>query len=297
MTRYERRQLGKGLLFVSPWIIGFCLFLAYPLVMSLYYSLCNYDILTSPVFIGLGNYKELLSDSIFWQSLYNTFFYALFAIPISLFTAFFFAVLLNCNIKCRGILRTIYYIPSLVPLVASAMIWVWILNGKFGLLNYFLSFLGIHGPDWLNSIAWTKPSVIFTTIWGVGNTMVIFLAGLNDVPKELYEAADIDGASFISKLKNVTIPLISPVIYFNLVMGIIGALQVFTVSYVMFSSTGGAGPDRSVLFYTVYLYNNAFQYNRMGYACAMAWIMFIIILILTIITTRAYRKKIHYGGL
>ena len=295
MTSFERKKIRQGLFFISPWIIGLLVFTLYPILSSVFYSFCDYDILSKPVFIGALNYQDMVSDSVFWKSLSNTLIYAAFSIPLGVITSLFLAVLLNCNIKCRSFYRTFFFLPSLIPLVASAMIWLWIFNGKYGLLNYGLSFLGISGPQWLTNEMWTKPAVILMSIWSVGNSIVIYLAALQDVPRTLYEAADIDGASFCSKLKHITLPMISPVIYFNLIMGIIGALQVFAQPYIMFEKTNGAGPNNSILFYAVYLYNNAFQYNKMGYACAMAWILFVIILGLTILATRVTKKYIYYG--
>ena len=296
MTNYEKRQLRNGLLFISPWIIGFLIFTLYPVVSSLYYALCDYDILTSPIFIGFKNFITIWHDDIFWQTLYNTFIYAAFSIPIGLITSLFFAILLNCNVKCRPVFRAIYFLPSLLPVVASSMIWLWIFNSSFGLLNYGLSVIGISGPSWLTDAVWTKPAVIIMSVWGIGNAVVIYLAALQDVPRALYEAADIDGASFLSKLRHITIPMISPVIYFNLIMSIIYSFQIFAQTFVLFEKTQGSGPNNSALFYSVYMYSNAFQFNKMGYACAMGWILFVIILILTLITTRAVRKKIYYGG-
>lgn len=292
MTNGEKRDLVKGLMFISPWIIGFLVFTLYPVLASLYYSFCDYDVLSSPVWIGAMNYQDMVTDKVFWQSLYNTLFFAVFALPLGMFTAFFFAVLLNCNIKCRSLFRLIFFLPSLVPMVATAMIWIWIFNGKFGLLNYSLSMIGLPGPGWLTDELWTKPALILTSVWGIGNSLVIYLAALQDVPLELYESAEIDGASFFGKLWHITLPLISPVIYFNLIMGIIGSLQVFAQPYIMFGAAGG--PNRSVLFYSVYLFANAFTNSKMGYACAMAWVLFIIILTLTWIATKTTRKHIFY---
>ncbi len=293
MTKGERHNLFTGLMFISPWILGFLIFTLYPVGASLYYSFCDYDILTEPLWIGTLNYQEMFTDEIFWKSLYNTFYFAAIAIPLGLIFSFLVAVLLNQAVKCKSLFRMLFYLPSLVPMVAGAMIWLWIYNGKYGLLNYGLKFIGIEGPLWLTDAAWTKPALVFMGIWGIGNTMVIFLASLQDVPIHLYESAEIDGAGFWVKLWHVTIPIISPVIYFNMVMGIIGALQVFAGPYIMMS---GGGPDKSALFYAVYLFENAFRYNRMGYACAMAWILFIVIVVLTWFATKATRKHIYYAS-
>ncbi|MDD2237638.1 MAG: sugar ABC transporter permease [Kiritimatiellae bacterium] len=293
MTRNERRRLLLGLAFVSPWVIGFLAFTAYPLIASIYYSFCDYDVLTEPVWIGSLNYRDMFTDKVFWISLKNTFCFAAVSLPLGLVISLLIAVLLNQPVKGRSVFRTVYFIPSLVPIVATCMIWLWILNGEFGLLNYGLSFLGLKGPQWLSDPLWTKPSLVLMALWGVGNTIVIYLAALQDVPRALYESAEIDGASFRQKLWHITIPIISPVIYFNLIMGIIGSLQVFAQAFIML---GGGGPNRSALFYAVYLFQNAFKYRQMGYACAMAWILFLIILCLTWLATVVTRKHIYYGG-
>lgn len=293
MTKGERRDLFVGLCFISPWILGFIVFTLYPVGASIFYSFCDYDVLSSPIWVGALNYQDMFSDSVFWKSLYNTMFFVVFSLPISLIGALLIAVLLNQKVKGKSLFRTIFFLPSLVPFVASAMIWIWILNSKFGLLNHALSLMNIHGPNWLQDENWTKPSIILMIFWGLGGAMVIYLAALQDVPRDLYESADIDGASPWTKLRHITVPMISPVIYFNLVMGIIGSLQIFAQPYIMF---GGGGVNRSALFYTVYLYQNAFEYQNMGYACAMAWILFLIILVLTLIATRSTRKHIYYAG-
>ncbi len=296
MTRREWRDMGVGLLFISPWIIGFLFFVVYPVGVSIYYSFCDYDVLQSPVWIGMLNYQDMARDPVFWKALTNTIYFAAVSLPLGLVISLLVAVLLNQKIQCRSLFRTIYFLPSLIPVVASAMIWLWILNGEFGLLNFALAKLGVPDaflPNWLTDQHWTKPSIILMCLWGVGGSMVIYLAALQDVPRSLYESADIDGASPFMKFFNITIPLISPVIYFNLIMGIIGSLQVFAQPFIMF---GGGGTNRSALFYAVYLYQNAFDYNQMGYACAMAWILFILILFLTWLATKGTRKHIYYAG-
>ncbi len=293
MTRREWRELATGLAFISPWIVGFLFFVVYPVGSSIYYSFCDYDVLTRPVWIGLLNYRDMFTDEVFWKALKNTLYFAAVSLPLGLIIALLVAVLLNQKVKMRPVFRTIYFLPSLVPAVASAMIWLWILNGRFGLLNHALKYLGIEGPNWLTDEHWTKPAIILMSLWGVGGSMVIYLAALQDVPRELYESAEIDGASAWTKFRHITVPMISPVIYFNLIMGIIGSLQVFAQPFIMF---GGGGTNRSALFYAVYLYQNAFDYNQMGYACAMAWFLFLIILALTWVATKTTRKHIYYAG-
>ena len=294
MTSLERRNLRVGLLFVSPWIIGFLVFTLYPVCASLFFSFCDYDVLSEPVWVGGMNYRDMLADRVFWTSLYNTLFFTAMALPLGMILALLLAILLNQPVRCRGAFRAIFFLPSLVPMVAGAMVWLWILNGKLGLLNQFLGALGLqHPPQWLSDPVWTKPSLVLMSLWGVGNSVVIYLASLQDVPQSLYESAEIDGASAWMRLRHVTLPMISPVIYFNLIMGIIGTLQTFASAYVMFN---GGGPNRSALFYAVYLYQNAFEFRQMGYACAMAWILFLLILGLTWLATRATRKHVFYAG-
>ena len=280
--------------FISPWIAGFLVFTLYPVCASLFLSFCDYDVLTSPVWIGTLNYSELAADSIFWKSLHNTLFYAAFSLPLGLVMSLLVAVLLNQSVRGRSAFRAIFFVPSLVPIVASSVLWLWILNGNFGLLNAALRALGAsHPPQWLSDPAWTKPSLVLMSLWGVGGSMVIYLAALQDVPRSLYESAELDGAGAWSKFVHITLPMISPVIYFNLIMGIIGSIQVFSQGYIMMPS---GGPQRSSLFCAVYLFLNAFEYRHMGYACAMAWVLFLLILLLTWLATRGTRKMIFYTG-
>jgi multiple sugar transport system permease protein len=292
MTRQEKRNLRNALLFVSPWLIGLAVFTILPAAFSVYYSLCDYSVLNPPVFIGAGNYTDLASDKVFWKSLWNTMFFAALALPLGTVVSISLALLLNTRIVGRSLFRTIFFLPSLVPLVALAILWNWIFNGQYGVLNHMLGWLGIDGPNWLGDIHWSKPALVVTGLWTTGNAVVIYLAGLQDVPRHLYEAATIDGASWWGQTRHVTLPMISPVIYFNLVMGCIGVLQIFALPYVM---TGG-GPARSTLFYTMYLFDQAFRFLNMGYACAMAWILFLLIALLTWGAHRLTRKHVYYGG-
>jgi multiple sugar transport system permease protein len=293
MTLKEKKETRSALLFASPWAIGFCVFLAYPLLASIYYSFCDYSVLRPPVWIGLRNYTNLFQDEVFYKTLSNTAIYAIFALPLGMLVAIGLALLLNTKVRGLAVYRTIFFLPSLVPMVSLAVLWLWLFNGENGLVNIGLGFLGIKGPNWLSDPEWSKPALILLSLWGTGNAIVIYLAGLQDVPVQLYEAADLDGASPWAKVRNVTLPMISPVILFNLIMGIIGTLQVFTVPYVMFP---GGSPARSTYFYTMYLFDNAFRYQKMGYACAMGWIMFVIILVLTMVSLRLSEKHVHYGG-
>ena len=292
-SRSELRNLVKGLAFLSPWMIGFAAFTAIPIGLSAYFSLCNYPLLQPPVFVGAQNYTDLVHDGVFWQSLWNTLYYALLALPLGMAIAIGAALLLNSKIRGLSIYRTLIFLPSLTPAVAGAMIWLWLFNSKLGLINLVLQRLGVaHPPGWLVSPRWAMPSLALMSFWGIGNTVVIYLAGLQDVPRELYEAAEIDGAGGLDRIWHVTLPCISPVIFFNLVMAVIGVVQNFTAPYIM---TGG-GPARATYFYTMYLYDNAFRYLRMGYASAMAWVQFLLVLALTGLAFWSARHWVHYQG-
>lgn len=292
MTPGQKRNLRMGLVFISPWIIGFSCFMLYPIVASFYYSLCDYSVLSEPVFIGFFNYKSLAKDAVFHQAFANTLIYGAMALPATMIVSLAAALLLNAPIPGRGIFRTMFFIPSLVPLVAMAILWSWLLNTEYGLVNHLLGMIGVPPIDWLGSVKWSKVSMVLPATWGVGGAIVIYLASLQEVPPYLYEAARLDGASYWKQFWHVTLPLISPVIYFNLIMGIIGILQVFVIPYIM---TEG-GPARSTLFYVQHLYDTAFRYLRMGYACAMAWILFLVIFGLTLLATWATAKKIYYAS-
>ncbi|HEX8234320.1 MAG TPA: sugar ABC transporter permease [Abditibacteriaceae bacterium] len=292
MKKKDWAQLSNGLAFLSPWLIGFSVFTLLPIVLSFYYSLCDYTLLQKPLYTGLDNYRALAADPVFWKSLTNTGYYALMALPAGMLVSLGLALLLNADVKGQAIYRTIFFLPSLVPAVASAMLWLWLFNAKLGLINVLLGKIGISGPQWLASQEWAMPALALMSLWGVGNTVVIYLAGLQDVPRELYEAAEIDGANPWQRLRNVTLPMISPVIFFNLVMAIIGSMQVFAVPYIM---TGG-GPARATYFYTMYLYDNAFNFLRMGYASAMAWVQLFIILCLTGFAFWSSKRWVHYQG-
>lgn len=295
MTGREKHNLKLGLAFTAPWIVGLSLFTLYPVGASFLYSFCDYSVLTKPVFVGLGNYVDLFTDEVYWHSVYNTFYYAAFLLPLGTLAALVLALLLNTDIRGKSAYRSLFFLPSIIPMISMAILWLWIFNPKFGLLNYALSLLGITGPSWLQDPLWTKPAFILMGVWTVGNAVVIYLAALQDVPQSLYEAADIDGARWFHKVRHVTLPMISPAIFFNLIMGLITALQVFAVPYVMTFPIPGQ-PAGSSLFYTMYLYDNAFRYLRMGYACAMAVVLFLLILGLTWLILRLSKSRVHYRG-
>jgi len=310
MTALERKRLNTGLLFIGPWIFGFFLLSVYPVVASFYFSLCDYSVLSPPVYIGWQNYVDLVFDELFWKSLYNTIIYASLLIPLGFLVSFTLALLLNFDLPGKGLFRAVIFLPSLVPMVCLAVIWRWMLNGEFGLVNTLISplasvlnhWFGTHlqPPSWLQEAVYTKLGLVLASLWCVGNAVVIYLAGLQDVPRHLYEAAEIDGANFWHKTWHITIPVISPVIYFNCIMALIGSFQVFAVPYVMMLGGDGpdgiGGPDRSLLFIATYIYQNAFDYWNMGYACAIGLILFFVILGLTLFATKISASRVYYAG-
>jgi multiple sugar transport system permease protein len=276
-----RKNLTTGLLFISPWIIGFLFFTAYPLISSFYYSLTDYDIINAPVFVGLENYKTLFTgDDMFYKVLKNTFFMIFIGLTIITICTIFISILLN-NKKVKGMafFRVIFFIPTLVPFVILSILWVWVLQPDSGVVNTILSWFGIEGPGWFSSPDWAKPAFILMGLWSAGGSIIIYLAGLQGIPDSLYEAASIDGANSLQKTFFITLPMLLPVIVFNVITGIIGTFQSFAESFII---TQG-GPDGSTMFYSLYLYQNAFQYAKMGYASAMAWILLLIALFFTLI--------------
>jgi multiple sugar transport system permease protein len=289
-----RKQLLIGLLFVSPWVIGFFIFGLYPIVISFYYSLTQYDVLRIPQFIGFRNYKNLLfDDNYFWVSIWNTLYYTILRVPLSIAGSLLLAVLVNNAVKGVKIFRTIYFIPSIVTGVVLSVLWLWMLNPQYGLINSFLAYLGIQGPLWLLDPNWSKLSLVLMSLWSIGGgRMLVFLAALQGIPQHLYEAVDIDGGGWWSKFRNVTLPMLSPVIFLWTILEVIFSLQVFVEAYVM---TKG-GPLNSTLFYNLYLYNRAFEDFDMGYASALAWLLLVFTLAITFIQIRLSRKWVHYDG-
>ena len=293
MTRQERRNQLLGLLFISPWLLGFLILALIPLIMSFYYGLTRYDLISEPRFIGFDNYRRLFtSDPDFWTVIYNTFYYVLLGVPIGAFVAFLIANLLNTDIKGRAIFRSIIYIPAIVPAVCTAMVWLFLLNTQFGAINGVLKAFEWPTVPFLSSTSLSKPTLVLIYIWAQGSAVVIYLAALQDVPRSLYEAATVDGANAWNKFWNVTIPLCTPVILFNTVLGFIGAFQEFTLPWLL---TGG-GPAKSTELYVMSLYRNAFVQLSMGKASAMAWILLVIIVIFTAILFSTSGRWVYYGG-
>ncbi|MDO8589418.1 MAG: sugar ABC transporter permease [Armatimonadota bacterium] len=293
-TTTEKRNLRNGLLFCSPAILGLLAFTLYPALASLYYSFCNYPMLKPPVWVGTANYRTLFHDPVFYKSLSNTAYYAVFATPLGMIVAFLLALLLNQKVKGLAVFRTMFFVPSIVPMVAGSVLWLWLLNPQYGLINTLLRSVGFPEPGWMADPAWAKPALIVMSAWGIGGWMLVYLAGLQDVPRDLYEAAEIDGANLLQRARHITIPFMSPHLFFTLVMGFIGAAQYFTQAYVM--TNGMGGPVDSTKFFSLYLFQNAFQYWKMGYACAMAWILFIVILLFTLLLFKTSARYVYYGG-
>lgn len=285
---FNWRALAVGLAFISPAIVGMLLFAIWPIVQSLYYSFTDFNVLQSPYWVGWENYRELFDDRVYGIALRNTFYMVLLGLPIHLIFDFLMALLLNTKIRGLSVYRTIFYLPSITPVVASTVVWLWLFNGQYGALNAILHLLGLAPIGWLTNPAWTKPSLIFMGAWFGGNTILIFLAGLRDVPASLLESADLDGANALQKTWHITLPMMSPVIFYTLIVSVIGYFQYFTEAWVLSSSREGAagGPLNSMLFYAMYLYQNAFQQFKMGYASAQAWILFALVLIATAILFR-----------
>jgi len=279
-------------LFISPWLIGFLVFTVGPMASSIYVSLTSWDLITPPTFVGFANYSEALRDPRVAQALKVTLLYAVISVPLQTVLAFVVALLMNVDLPGIRFFRTIWYLPSLVSGVAQMVLFLWVFNPQYGLANDLLAKVGIQGPGWFNDAAWALPTVILMSLWTVGGAMVIYLAGLKDVPSNLYEAAALDGAGAVRSFWHVTLPQLSPIILFNALTGIIGALQIFTQGFV--ATAAGGGPKDSLLFFVYYLYDNAFQNFRMGYASALAWILFVIILALTAVTLRGSAFAVYY---
>ncbi|MCX7017643.1 MAG: sugar ABC transporter permease [bacterium] len=295
-----------GMAFILPWLAGFLIFVAYPIGCSVYLSLCVYDGMRPPEFIGLANYASIFRDRQFYKSLWNTLYIIFLGVPLSLVFSLALAMLLNQKRRGISAYRTLIYMPCLTPVVAMSVLWLWIFNPEHGLLNLFimrfndllqsagLGLLRLPVPGWMNDPLWAKPALIIMGLWCVGGTMLIFLASLQDVPRTLFEAADIDGANWWQKQRHVTLPMLSPVIFYNAVMGFIGGFQYFTQVYVM--TDGSGNPNDSTLFYALSLFNNAFPHWRMGYASAQAWILFFITLGMTLVVFRISARRVYYHG-
>ena len=289
LSMRQRRTL-VGYLFISPVILGYLIWVAGPMLMAIWLSLTEWDMLRPATFVGLSNYQQMLHDDLFWKSLTVTFYFTLVSVPLSLAISFAVAMLVNVNVRGISLFRMLFYLPSIVPLVVSAVLWLWIFNSELGLLNALLHWLGLPKVLWLQDSRWAMPALIIMSLWTIGGSMVIFLAGLQGIPQHLYEAAENDGANYWQRLWNVTIPMMSPVIFFNLVIGLIAALQTFVPGYLM---TQG-GPENSTLFYGLYIFRSAFRDFKMGYAAALSWVLFAIVLLLSVFVFRYIGKLVYY---
>lgn len=289
---WRRQEALFGYICIAPFLLGLLFFTAGPMLYSVYLALSEYDTTAAPHFVGLGNFIELTRDRLFWQSLRVTTAYTVFVVPLGIAVGFSLALLLNQGVTGIGIWRTIYYMPSVVSGVAVSMMWVWLLNPDFGFVNRGLALVGVTGPGWLTDPDWALWTLIIMSVWGAGGSMVIYLAGLQGIPQHLYEAASIDGANAFEKVRFITLPLITPVLFLQLILGIIGTFQVFTNSFIM---TGG-GPANATLFYVLYLFKRGFERFELGYAAAMAWVLFSVVMILTLIVFKSSDRWVYYEG-
>ncbi|MBT2695182.1 sugar ABC transporter permease [Bacillus sp. ISL-55] len=295
LTRKAKDNLA-GYLFISPWIIGFLGLTLGPLLFSLAASFTDYNITSKMNFIGLENYKRMFTmDDLFRTSLFNTIYYVIFSVPLTTAGAIILAVLLNQKIKGMKFFRTIYYLPAVLSGVAVYFLWMQLLSPSTGLVNTMLAWFGIDGPAWLFDPEWTKPALLLMKMWSVGGGMLLYLAIMQGVSPQMYEAADIEGASPWQKFYHITLPMISPIIFFDVITSTIGAFQIFQEAYVM-TENGSGGPGNSLLFYNLHMWNNAFEVFDMGYASAMAWILFIIVMILTVLNMKLGKRWVHYEG-
>lgn len=294
-SRQRRQNLKWGLIFTSPALVGLVFLTIYPVVMSFYYSLTS-ETMVGPksTFVGLRNYRELAGDPLFLQSLGNTLYFIAFSVPLGILLALLLAVLLNLRVRGQSVYRVIFFLPAIVPIVGSAVVWSYVFNPQYGVLNTMLGWVGIAGPSWLASPEYAKPALVILSMWGVGNLMVILLAGLQDVPVDLHDQAKVDGAGVIARFRHVTIPFLSPHLLFALVTGLIAGFQYFTEVYVL---TNGLGtPAGSTLMSSIYLYQNAFTFFRVGYASAIAWVLFLLTAVAAVLVFKMVGRKVYYGG-
>ena len=295
MTKLFNKKNLTIFAFTSPWVLGFLSFGIYPIIISFYYSLCQYDVLREPMFIGLENYRTIFyEDAYFWKTIWNTLYYTIFRVPINILLSLLIAILLNRTLKASGLIRATFFLPSLISGVALSVIWIWIFNPQIGLLNTILAFFGLKGPLWLQDENWSKLSLVIMSTWSIGGgRMLVFLAALQNVNPNLYEALKLDGGNDLQCFWHITLPLISPVIFLWSVIEVIASMQIFTEAFIM---TKG-GPLESTLFYNLYLYNQAFENFNMGYASALAWILLVITLIITLAQFRLSKKYVYYDNI
>lgn len=293
----RRRNTRAALLFISPWIIGFAVFTAWPVVYSGYLSFTDYDVLSAPTWIGLDNYERMLTDPRVRLSLWNTFYFTAIQVPLQVIVAFALALLLNQAGRSAGFFRTAFFLPKMTPPVAVGILLLLLFNGQNGLINTVLGWFGISGPAWTTDPAWVKPGLILISLWAVGSSVIILLAALRNVPQELYDSARVDGANFWHQTRRITLPMISGPIFFIFVVNSIAGFQTFTEAYTAFFGSGNTTySNDAALFYVIYLFRQAFEFLDMGYASALAWLLFVIILIITLIQLRVSKRFVYYEG-
>ncbi|GGH87195.1 multiple sugar transport system permease protein [Pullulanibacillus pueri] len=295
-SKKEWHKFWLGLAFSSPFIIGFLGLTVFPFIESFYYSLTDYDLFNSPNWVGFQNYLDIFHDDAFYKSIINTMFMAFIGTPVSLIISLLIALLLNMKVKGVSIYRAIYYLPSVIPVVASSILWMWVFNPQYGIIDTFLRAVHLPDPSWFLDPNFTKPALIIMGLWGTGGGALIYLAALQGIPKELYEAASIDGATMWHRFRFITLAALSPITLFQLIMGLIGSFQIFTESFILAGNSAQGGPDQSMLFYAVNLYQEAFVNLHMGYASALAWILFVIVMLITLIIFKTSLRWVYYGG-
>lgn len=295
--RARRRYVGSALLFLSPWIIGFLVFTAWPLIYSVYLSLTDYDVINDPEFVGLDNYVHLFSDPKIALALGNTLLFTVVQVPLYVMVSLMLALLLDRAGRSSGFFRTVFYLPKMTPPVAVGILFLLLFNGQNGLFNTVLGWFGIDGPSWTTDPAWVKPGLIIMSLWTVGASVIILLAALQAVPGELYESARLDGAGFWRQAWSVTLPMISPALFFIIVINTIAALQTFDEAYTAFFGAGNTTySNDAALFYVIYLFQQAFEFLHMGYASAMAWVLFVLIMAVTVVQLLVSRRLVYYEG-
>jgi multiple sugar transport system permease protein len=298
-ARWRRRPVVLGLAFASPWLVGLLLFTAGPILASAYFSFTDFNVFQSPHWVGLHNYRRLVEDDTFHKAVWNTAWLTVVGVPLGLAIGLLTAYALNFPVRGQPIYRAVLYLPSVVPVVTATYLWRWILNAQYGVVNRALGLLHLPQPNWIGDPLWTKPAVLLIVFWGIGTTAIIYLAALKEVPSELYEAAELDGAGTVQRFRYITWPLITPVTLFQLLVGIIASLQIFVQPYLLVQqrlNEASGGPDDSLLTYGLYLYQNAFVFLKMGYASAMAWVLFVLTAALTALILWSARRWVHYGG-
>lgn len=296
----SRRQLLRGLAFASPWLVGFAIFIAWPVIASGFYSLTDFNLFQAPHFVGLGNYRHLLHDQVFWKSLTNTLYLTAIGVPVGLALSLGGALILNLPVRGQPFYRALVYLPTIVPVVVSGYLWRWMLNPQYGYVNELLRLLRLPQPLWLDNPMWAKPAILLVTFWTVGGMTVIYLAALKDVPRELYEAAEMDGAGPVARFWHVTWPVLTPVTLFQVIVSTIAYMQIFTQPYLLAQqshlNSANGGPENSMLSYSMYLFQNAFVYLKMGYASAMAWVLFFVTMVITAVILLNAKRWVHYGS-